>query len=391
MTQAQDAPQQGGIIPELDGLRAIAIGLVMLYHFWAYAGASLVGNAVGAVAHVGWAGVDVFFALSGFLITGILARDRGHPQYYRRFYVRRALRIFPLYYAVIALIVAHGLIRSSWGVGPSDPSLAVLHRVWVNVVYGTNFAVAHFGAWDHVPMDIAWSLAIEEQFYLVFPFVVMLVRPDRLWRVLTWTVAGTIVLRVGVQIAAGDNYIQAYVLPFCRTDSLALGGLGALLLRAGPQRLVRAVAHTALPLWAAAIAVTLAVPRQHLLFATVGYTLLAAATTATIVALVTGRQRRLAALLRSRPMVAVGRVSYGLYLLHLVARAAIDPLLVEAGLAGGAPSVGLSMARAAILTAGALALAGLSWRLLERPILGLKGRLAPALEPRALTVSQTKD
>src|SRR5262245_18793747 len=96
-------------MPELDGLRGVAIALVMMYHVWLYQGASAVGRAVSRFAGIGWCGVDVFLAMSGFLITGILVDSLGSPHYLRNFFVRRSLRIFPLYYAVMTLLVVGAL------------------------------------------------------------------------------------------------------------------------------------------------------------------------------------------------------------------------------------------------------------------------------------------
>src|SRR5438552_12995265 len=84
-----------GFLPELDGLRAIAIMLVFLHHFWPH---QYLESAGGALARMGWVGVDLFFVLSGFLIAGILLDSRESPTYFRYFYIRRTLRIFPLYY-----------------------------------------------------------------------------------------------------------------------------------------------------------------------------------------------------------------------------------------------------------------------------------------------------
>ena len=113
---------QPGHVPELDGLRGIAVGLVLLTHFWPNVG---YWRIVLPFTEIGWIGVDLFFVLSGFLITGILLDSVGHPHYYKKFYIRRAFRIFPLYYVFLILIVGslavwhqgHDLnrLRAEWG------------------------------------------------------------------------------------------------------------------------------------------------------------------------------------------------------------------------------------------------------------------------------------
>ncbi|MCC7083966.1 MAG: acyltransferase, partial [Pirellulales bacterium] len=104
-------------IPELDGVRGLSILLVLLYHYWSYQGASPIGQPIGRLAGIGWCGVDVFFVLSGFLITSILLNTRTKPNYWWNFLVRRGLRIFPLYYAVLTAILLAGWIAGGGGGG----------------------------------------------------------------------------------------------------------------------------------------------------------------------------------------------------------------------------------------------------------------------------------
>ncbi|RMH26225.1 MAG: acyltransferase, partial [Planctomycetota bacterium] len=160
-----------GYIPEFDGLRGVAILLVMAFHIWRYTGDAVAGRAVSLVAGMGWAGVDVFFVLSGFLITGILLDTKGRPRYWRNFFIRRSLRIFPLYYAVMTALVAGAVVIDRLDLAIDDPALATIDKAWINYLYLTNFVKAFWGA-NVVPLDIAWSLAVEEQFYIFFPFVV---------------------------------------------------------------------------------------------------------------------------------------------------------------------------------------------------------------------------
>ncbi len=109
---------KGGHIPALDGIRGVAILLVMAHHLLRVPGPSIVARLINVVSNSGWAGVDLFFVLSGFLITGILWETRGQPNYFRNFYVRRGLRIFPLYYTYLLI---YALLHMAWpeNIGPA--------------------------------------------------------------------------------------------------------------------------------------------------------------------------------------------------------------------------------------------------------------------------------
>src|SRR3981081_3459715 len=162
----------------LDGLRGIAILLVMIYHQTVAVGSTPVDRFVGFWTLSGWVGVDLFFVLSGFLITGILYDSRGSTGYFRNFYARRVLRIFPLYYAVVALslfILPH---LPHWKLD----SLARINgdELWY-WTYLSNFSIGAHSEFRHGILDISWSLAIEEQFYLTWPILVLLL--SRRWLV----------------------------------------------------------------------------------------------------------------------------------------------------------------------------------------------------------------
>ena len=156
-------------IPALDGVRAVAVLLVICFHFWqvfTYGPYSLVGK----IAMWGQTGVDLFFVLSGFLITGILLDTKGSPSFLRNFYARRILRIFPLYYATLLTIYLIGpLFRwSAWV--PENQSL----WFWTYLQnLPMTFAPGHVAGPEHF-----WSLAVEEQFYMVWPFLVLRLDPQ---------------------------------------------------------------------------------------------------------------------------------------------------------------------------------------------------------------------
>src|SRR4029077_8518462 len=161
-----------GHLPALDGMRGLAVMMVLVFHF---VGQMLPTNAleraiVGVTKH-GLLGVDLFFVLSGFLITGLLYEAHDKPNYLRNFYMRRVLRIFPLYYGVLALVFfVAPLIPPLLG-----PTLDYLldRQAWA-WLYGINVYLAGHEEWSFSYLNHFWSLSVEEHFYLVWPFVVLL-------------------------------------------------------------------------------------------------------------------------------------------------------------------------------------------------------------------------
>jgi peptidoglycan/LPS O-acetylase OafA/YrhL len=383
----------------LDGIRGLAISMVLLYHGWTYRGggaagaagatsgtaiSEAIGETVNAVRATGWAGVDVFFVLSGFLITGILVETKGQPRYWRNFLIRRGLRIFPLYYAVLVLLVCAGLVLARAGAtsGAAGELVRGLGNIWVNFLYLTNFAVATWGE-DRVPLDTAWSLAIEEQFYLVYPAIVLLCSRRGLQRALFAMTIAAPILRVLVYYHGPQPVLGPYVLPFCRMDALAIGGLVRLAYGGGgpePATLAALRRH-ALIICAAAILVLLAWSRKDVRFVAVGYTLSAVAAAALLVRLLGSPEGSpLRRAFESRALVHIGKVSYAVYLFHLIARAVITQGLGRVfprDEIGGTAYCAAQLLGMSLISIGA---ATASYHLFERPILRLKDRWAPVRE-----------
>jgi peptidoglycan/LPS O-acetylase OafA/YrhL len=367
-----------GYVPELDGVRALAIGLVLLHHVWTYGGTSFLGVALSKFAEIGWCGVDVFFGLSGFLITGILLDTKGRKNYWKSFYIRRSLRIFPLYYVTIgALWAVYLMAVPRLGIQTGEPA----GPPWVYFLYLTNFAVTWNGDFGFLPLDVSWSLAIEEQFYLFWPLLIARLSIPRILHMIVAVLILSPLVRVAVFLANPDAYAPAYVFLFGRLDALAIGALAAWLARYGSRRAIDRFIGMTIPACLGLVALYAfgLFDRYSLLFVVLGYSLVPAATASLVLGLVAGRFAPVARVFRAAPLVAIGKISYGLYLLHLIARALIEkgPIGARFGLADHPESLAWATAHFAAVTALAIGLAAASWFAFEKPILSLKSKLAP--------------
>ncbi|MDP9050911.1 MAG: acyltransferase [Acidobacteriota bacterium] len=209
----------------LDGIRGLAILLVLLWHWGVpLPPASRFHSYSVALVSCGWMGVDVFFALSGFLITGILVDSMDGERPLRNFYVRRVLRIFPLYYGVLLLTFAAALAMRLGGYRKFLLLLFYLQNTGLGVRQD-QFGIGPFD------FGVYWSLAVEEQFYLMWPMVVFLVRDRRklLWIALSLSMTA-LVLRT-LLLFSGSSRLNIYCWMPCRMDALLIGGALALAMR----------------------------------------------------------------------------------------------------------------------------------------------------------------
>ncbi|HLZ30753.1 MAG TPA: acyltransferase [Chloroflexota bacterium] len=213
-----------GHIPALDGLRGLAILLVLVQHAYVPPGEGLVDRFVRFWMDSGWLGVDLFFVLSGFLISGLLLDARAKPGYFRNFYARRVLRIFPVYYLVLAFMFLVAPRLGNWvhteGIGGT--------AVWY-VAYLANVHAALRGP-TFTALGPTWSLAVEEQFYLVWPLIVLLCNRRRLTLACIAIIVLAPLIRVGLLLGGMDLW-GVYALTPARMDGFALGAGLALLAR----------------------------------------------------------------------------------------------------------------------------------------------------------------
>jgi peptidoglycan/LPS O-acetylase OafA/YrhL len=364
-------------VPELDGLRGVAILSVLVYHYISQEGVISTGTAAHLLQRfviLGWSGVDLFFILSGFLIGGILMDARASAFYYRTFYARRFFRIIPIYYlwiaAYIALIgFAGARIQRLSNSGVAPP---LGFPVYSYYLFLQNFRVSGFaglaGAWfGHL-----WSLAVEEQFYLVAPVVVRFVSPRKLPYALGAVIALAPALRTFLRLATGASPTLVTVLMPSRADALAVGMLLAALWR---RELVRLWFQDNVgKLYAAGGILSLGVlglwiwaPNSGNLGMQIpGFTCLAFFYACLLLIALSHSSGPVASLMRTSWLREWGKVSYCVYIIHIVVNVGCHTLLLHK-----APQI--STPRGAVVTFFAAGLtyvaAKISWLLFEHPLL----------------------
>lgn len=395
----------GDRIPVLDGIRGIAVLLVMTYHFWVLGiagGTRPWEYAYGDVVGMGWIGVDLFFVLSGFLITGILYDSRESPHYFRVFYGRRTVRIFPLYYAALTVFF---LIGPLFMAHFYRPALAEIQTGTTVKMFAWTYTLnwyEGFKGWNAVahPLQHFWSLSIEEQFYLIWPFLVLKLARRRLIGVCVGIVAAALALRA--LMYSLHLPFAAYTWTICRADSLAMGAIVALAARdAGDwQMVLKWARRLALPALGAVILGRILNPRctvgpgdtPTFFMNTFELTLAAILFAACIgLAVASPRQSPGHRVLASPFLRFFGKYSYCLYICHLP----VIVILAKAGLNCTHLVTKLHSELLSVLTVDGVAfavsitIAFASWHLYEKQWLRLKDlrslRRAPAF-PAQLAV-----
>ena len=358
-------------IAGFDGLRAIAVLMVFFQH-----------RLFGDIGEIGHLGVWIFFALSGFLIIGILSAQRTRIERngsrfgaeLKRFLFRRTLRIFPIYYlmlVVMCVLMAFGM-GSSELAGGMPFHFAYLSNFWIG-------SVLHYwpGRYSHL-----WSLAIEEQFYLVFAPLLLLVAARR-HRAVCLTIVAVGLLSLLAMRAARWQDITIYTHPLTNFWLLALGGIGGLMIAGKESRLRVMLGHgmTLFVLSVCLVGLCATEPRWSQLGSSLAFTTVSAVYGLSIAALVCSiaccRNAAVIGLLETGWLVSFGRISYGFYLYHN-----LIPDLTRnrhaAAFFGGTVPLWARVAGIVASFAISLTMAVLSWRLIEAPILRLKTRRAPA-------------
>ncbi len=371
-------------MPELDTLRGIAVLSVVFFHAFGFEfgfrGLSGIPKYLVAATLPGWVGVNLFFVLSGFLITGILIDTRSRKDYYRRFYLRRALRILPIYYAVLILLA----VFSRTGVIARPASWAFLGLSFIYLANVTNL----FGV--TMQYGVLWSLAVEEHFYLLWPTVAKFFSRRGLTIVAALICVGCPLLRAfyfSRGYDSGDGYTW-----LC-ADGLALGALLAIGARgwfSSRAQFVRlAIGTLAVSLVMFGVGAPLGIFRASRLL---GFTLRDTALNLFFfglisTTLVVGTSQWKWAV-NHRGLQFLGEISYGVYLIHMLVFDVVDRAYsrVAPGLIARPGNFSLIVLRFCVGGAATVAVAYLSRWYFEEPFLRLKDRLSQRTTPEHANV-----
>lgn len=351
--------------PALDGLRGTACLTIVIYHNFGF---------IQKYLFFGWLSVDLFFTLSGFLITDILLKTVNQPNYLRNFYVRRLLRIFPLYY--LSLVIFLALLR---GLNTAlQLGYYTDNQVWF-WTYLQNWLFIFNPSANTDSLNHLWSLAVEEQFYLLWPFIILLVKsPKRLLLVISLLLAAVIGLRLWIwmQHLSGFSYYNLYT--FTRIDGICIGSMVAILFRINPGFLKKFT-----PL----IVLSFAILNFSFFFlnrfyefsfpylALAGYTTFAMLLGLLVNEVITNKNKLVNTIFNFSFLRFVGKVSYGFYIFHWPMYLGLRPCLQNwANRYTGEQAANFAASLIASLLA--LLLSWLSFKYFESYFLKLKNKFA---------------
>jgi peptidoglycan/LPS O-acetylase OafA/YrhL len=356
----------------IDGLRAIAVMSVFLFHLkvpgfeW------------------GWSGVQMFFVISGFLITGILIDSIHHPHYFRNFYIRRSLRIFPIYYLTLFALLIYGLVR---GVDVSWQYFPYFLTYTQNYIQPLLFY--QVGYWSSLPHT--WSLAVEEQFYLMWPLIIYLAKPQRAKFICVFFIVGAVMWRIITRntyasFSVQTTWVMMNAIP-SYVDTLSIGAMITFGHRALSKKALQTIAYVGIVCGGLLAFVlprlmNLSVPWQfwieHYFVYYLGNSALGGFYGGLLILALTNAPI-ISHILNFKWLRAIGRISYGIYLYHMLI------YLLSANIfqsfTNRFPEPIKSISHDLAVVAITLCVAFLSWRFIEHPINELKDKFAAYRKP----------
>lgn len=368
----------------LDGIRGLAILLVMFHHMTVLEPRTSLEQVLRGISMFGPHGVDLFFVLSGFLISGILLDTCSDRRFFRNFYARRTLRIFPLYYALCAfsfLILPWCLAQFPQYAGKLA-RFSIVSNAWPwYLLYCSNYVIAWNNAFHHGILDVSWSLAIEEQYYLIWAVCVYFLSRRTLVQICAVFIALLPFLRIAL-LCLGAQPLQIYVLTPTRLDGVMWGSLLALAVR-DDGRLARLLARIMKPagLICALAVLAVVLPGRWNYFGAAELGFGYSAVTLAFAALLWVTYREdglLRRIFQQRWLRFLGVYSYSLYLFHLPIRAIIrDTVFGEKQFrALFTSAIPGQLLFYCVATLAVIPFSLVSWHCLEQPFLRLKKRFA---------------
>jgi len=362
-------------IKGLDGLRGLAVLMVMFYHFSHINSVShnSVDKIFSTILRIGWIGVDIFFVLSGFLITRILIWSKGSSikQYLKVFYIKRSLRIFPLYFLYLIFIFAifYPYITSHVGLIEQQKIKSAQDSILWFFLYLSNIKQTINGTFFGAGLGHLWSLSIEEQFYIVWPFVIYFVKKENYKTLFSSLIVITLALRIGMYLY-GVNGEIIYVFTLTRIDGLIFGAYIAVLTMenkplAIDNKSIRNIFYILLIGCLATIGILGPRVEMHPIIYTLILSLLGLSFSLLIWLLNSKEPSSINKFFSSRFLVYFGKYSYGLYMFHPLIRQFIMKVIGSPKLILGSEiiwEIGVMI----ICTIASLIVALLSWNLFEK-------------------------
>ncbi len=379
---------QGSRCAALDGLRGVAVLAVMLFHLITvengYGSDAWITRKIVGLADNLWAGVDIFFVLSGFLITGILLRTKQDEGYFRKFFFRRALRIVPAYYATLAVVffvLPHFL---AFDTPPLQRIQSAQAWVW-GYAQDVSFLVANEDFWDTRLLWLGhfWSLAVEEHFYMFWPLVIFFCQRRTAIKVSIALIVITPLLRAWMLLEHFETVVP-FTQTFSRTDELAMGALVALLAQDLSYERIAGFARWGMAASAAYLLTAVVIQHgplwwEHWTILGPGLTAVGLGAVGLLVLALSPEGNPLSRMLETRVLQLLGKYSYGIYLVHVPMQPLYLWLFPPAGLGARATALGVNGATMVgvvgfviLGSACSTGLAVASFHLYEQPILRLK-------------------
>lgn len=376
-------PRLKGRLPELDGVRGLAILSVLIWHYLMrtiHVGLGTWKAHLLAPFRITWSGVDLFFVLSGFLIGGILYDAKDSDSYFKTFYLRRIHRIFPIYFIWIALFIL-GL----YVVGPNSlisPLRVLFNRdipTWSYPLFLQNFFMSAHAGFGAQWMGITWSLSVEEQFYLLLPLLMRQFSYRGIAKLALAAIVAAPLVRL-ILLWSGNSFGPYTLLP-CRTDALGFGVLVAIACR-NKSAWTWLESHRAHLYWAFLVlgcGVAVQLHWQRYIWG-IGLTWIAAFYTSLLLLTIVNPGRIETLIFGSQLLRKLGTVAYAVYVFHQGINA-----LFHLAVFGERPTItgwsSLGVTLLSLLTV--LLLSAISWQMLEKPLVRYAHRTYQYTKPPA--------